>query len=58
MSSAVDLSNLVQRLQDERIAVALNIFLERPPLDDMRDLQKYTSNDVKITKFTLLNVSL
>ncbi len=50
----MDLSNLIQRLQDERIAVALNIFLGRKPNDDLQDLQKYIQNDVDIVRFTLL----
>ncbi len=56
VSNAVDLSNLIQRLQDERIAVALNIFLQRRPDDDLKDLQKYIINDINIVRFTLLEV--
>ncbi len=56
MSSAVDLSNLIQRLQDERFAVALNIFLNRKPDDDLVDLQRYIINDIDIVRFTLLQV--
>lgn len=58
VSSAVDLSNLVNRLQDERISVALNIFLKRSPNDDLQDLQKLVTNKVDIRRFTLLQVSL
>ncbi len=56
VSSAVDLSNLIRRLQDERMAVALNIFLNRKPDDDLKDLQKYIMNDINIVRFTLLQV--
>ena len=56
VSNAVDLSNLVQRIQDERAAIALNIFLDRPVSDDLRDLQLMVSNNVSLRKFTLQNV--
>ena len=56
MSNAVDLSNLVQRIQDERAAIALNIFLDRPVSDDLRDLQLMVSNNVSLRKFTLVKV--
>ncbi len=56
MSNAVDLSNLVHRLQEERSSVAMNIFLDRSPTDDLADLQKYISNKVDIRRFTLMQV--
>ena len=56
VSNAVDLSNLVQRIQDERAAIALNIFLDRPVSDDLRDLQLMVSNNVSLRKFTLVKV--
>ena len=52
----MDLSNLVQRIQDERAAIALNIFLDRPVSDDLRDLQLMVSNNVSLRKFTLVKV--
>jgi len=55
VSSAVDLSNLVQRLQEERLAVALNIFLNRPPGDDLADLQPIITNKVEVKRFSLMN---
>ena len=56
VSNAVDLSNLVQRLQEERASVALNIFLERSPSDDLHDLQQLVKNDMDIRKYTLIQV--
>jgi hypothetical protein len=56
VSNAVDLSNLVQKIQDERAAVALNIFLDRPPSDDLQDLQQMVSNHVDLKRFTLSKV--
>ena len=52
----MDLSNLVQKIQEERITVALNIFLARSPTDDMQDLQKLVSNKMDIRRFTLMQV--
>ena len=40
----MDLSNLVQKAQEERSTVALNIFLERSATDDLKDLQQYVPN--------------
>jgi CHASE2 domain-containing sensor protein len=56
VSNAVDLSNLVQKIQDERAAVALNIFLDRPKSDDLQDLQQMVSNHVDLKRFTLSKV--
>ncbi|XP_059089436.1 uncharacterized protein LOC131885421 [Tigriopus californicus] len=53
VSNAVDLSTLAQKLQEERAAVALNIFLKRSPTDDLQSLQNLVTNDVDIRKFTL-----
>ena len=56
VSNAVDLSNLVQKIQEERAAVALNIFLKRGPSDDLQDLQKMVTTNIDIRKFTLIQV--
>ena len=57
VGSAVDLSILVQRLQEERAAVALASFLNRSSaMDDMGDLQSYALNELDISRFTLLKV--
>ena len=56
VSNAVDLSNLIQRLQEERAAVALNIFLERDPSDDLQGLQMMVTNQMDIRRFTLISV--
>jgi hypothetical protein len=52
----VDLSNLVQRLQEERVAVSLNIFLKRSASDDLQDLQHLVKNGIDIRRFTLIQV--
>ena len=57
MVNAVNLSSLVQKIQDERAAVALNIFLDRPPTDQMTDLQQMVDKDVLLRRFILSNVS-
>lgn len=44
----MDLSNLVQKIQEERAAVALNIFLKRGPSDDLQDLQKMVTTNIDI----------
>ena len=54
----MDLSNLIQKVQEERAAVALNIFLKRSATDDLQSLQQYVENGVNITRFSLLQVSL
>ena len=54
----MDLSNLVQKAQEERSTVALNIFLERSATDDLKDLQQYVTNGMDITRFTLGQVCL
>ena len=57
IGNAVDLSILVQRLQEERAAVALSSFLNRTDgLDTMADLQPYVLNGLEITDYTLLKV--
>ena len=57
VSNAVDLSILVQRLQEERAAVALEAFLNRSDaLDDLSNLQVYSMNGMDISRFTLLKV--
>ena len=56
---AVDLSGLLQCLQEERAAVALSIFLKRPVnSDSIDDLQHYVTNGADITRFTLTKVNL
>ena len=58
VSNAVDLSILVQRLQEERAAVALEAFLNRSDaLDDLSNLQVYSMNGMDISRFTLLKVN-
>ena len=52
--NAVNLSSLVQKIQDERAAVALNIFLDRPSSDDMQDLQIMVRKGMDLGRFTLL----
>ena len=54
----MDLSTLVQKIQEERSAVALNIFLKRSATDDLQDLQKYVTNGMDIRRFTLIQVKL
>lgn len=56
VSNAMDLSTLVQKIQEERSAVALNIFLKRSATDDLQDLQKYVTNGMDIRRFTLIQV--
>ena len=57
VGDAVDLSLLLQSLQEERAAVAMSIFLNRPPnVDNVQDLQALVSNGMDITKFTLAQV--
>ena len=59
VNQAVDLSLLVEKLQDERAAVALNIFLNRTSGENsISDLQKYSRNEMNITRFNLMTVSL
>lgn len=59
ISDAVDLSVLLQCLQEERAAVALSIFLNRPPnVDNIQDLQALVSNGLDITRFTLTQVNI
>ena len=58
IGNALDLSVLVQKLQEERAAVALAAFLNRTnAIDTMEDLQIYVLNDLDISRFTLLRVS-
>merc|ERR550534_1461969 len=46
VGNAVDLSILVQRLQEERATVALSAFLNRSnSMDSMNDLQPYALNE-------------
>lgn len=47
---------MVQKIQEERAAVALNIFLKRGPSDDLQDLQKMVTTKIDIRKFTLIQV--
>ena len=57
VTQAVDLSLLVEKLQDERAAVALNIFLNRTSGENsVSDLQKYSRNDMNLTRFNLMTV--
>ena len=57
VSDAVDMSILLQCLQEERAAVAITIFLNRPSsVDNIQDLQHYVSNGLDITRFTLTQV--
>lgn len=56
VGNAVDLSILVQRLQEERASVALSAFLNRSNnLANMDDLQPFVLNKMDISRFTLLN---
>ena len=49
---------LVEKLQDERAAVALNIFLNRSSgQESIGELQKYSRNDMNITRFNIMTVS-
>ena len=58
VGSAVDLSILVQKLQEERAAVALSAFLNRSnTMDSMQDLQPFVLNELDISRFTLLQVN-
>lgn len=58
VSGAVDLSILVQRLQEERAAVALESFLNRSTSgEELADLQIYVLNGMDISRFTILKVS-
>ena len=57
VDDAVGLSTLIHKIQDERAAVALNIFLDRPPTDQMVDLQQMVDKDVTLRRFILSNVS-
>ena len=50
----MNLSSLVQKIQDERAAVALNIFLDRPTSDDMQDLQIMVRQGMDLGRFTLM----
>ena len=57
VSNAVDMSVLVQKIQEERAAVALNIFLNRSVTENsISDLQKYVNNGLDITRFNLFSV--
>lgn len=56
MGSAVNLYNLVQGLQDERLAAALNIFMKRSSANDLSDLQEFVTNKQDITQFNLITV--
>ena len=59
IGNAVDLSILVQRLQEERAAVALSSFLNRTEgVETMADLQPYALNGLDIASFTLLRVCI
>ena len=58
IGNAVDLSILVQRLQEERAAVALTSFLGRTDgVNTMADLQIYALNGLDVTNYNLINVS-
>ena len=57
VGNAVDLSILVQRLQEERAAVALSAFLNRSnSMNSNDDLKPYVLNKLDISRFTLLKV--
>ena len=59
VNQAVDLSLLVEKLQDERAAVALNIFLNRTSGENsISDLQRYSRNEMNITRFNLMTVGV
>ena len=52
MDQAIKLSELVQKLQEERASVGLEIFVTNSDeLEVLQDLQKYVSNGLNITKF-------
>ena len=58
VTQAVDLALLVERLQDERAAVALNIFLNRKSGEEsIQELQQFNRNNMNISRFNLMNVS-
>jgi len=55
IQQAVDLALLVERLQDERAAVALNIFLNRTSgQESIGELQKFSRNKMNITRFNIM----
>ena len=57
VGNAVDLSILVQKLQEERAAVALSAFLNRSnAMNSNDDLKPYVLNKLDISRFTLLKV--
>ena len=65
VQNAVLLSVLIQRLQEERAAVALNIFINKTYIggstldSSLDDLQKYVETDgIDISQFGLRNVSM
>ena len=59
IDEATKLSFLVQRLQEERAAAALNIFIYRASnVDDTSDLQPYVKNGLNISLYTIKTVSL
>ena len=49
----MDLAVLVDKLQEERSAVALTIFMRLSPTDDLSGLQALVKNKVNIQRFTL-----
>ena len=54
---SVELALLVERLQDERAAVALNIFLNRTSgQESVAELQKFSRNELNITRFDIITV--
>ena len=56
MDKAIRLSELVQKLQEERASVGLEIFVTNSDeLEVLQDLQKYVSNGLNISKFFNLN---
>ena len=58
IAAAIDLSILVQKLQEERAAVALATFLNRSEsFDTLKDLQPYALNGYNISRFTLSRVN-
>lgn len=57
VGNAVDLSILVQKLQEERAAVALSAFLNRSnSMNSNDDLKPFVLNKLDISRFTLLKV--
>ena len=57
--AAVDMALLVEKIQDERAAVALNIFLNRSSGEEsIQELQQYSRNQMNISRFNLMSVSL